>query len=358
MLQGLTLMTNPLTPLNDMPILIADDNAAQLLLLKRLAESCGYQQVRVTDNPQEVFSLIRDGKAELLLLDLHMPMLDGFQVMRSLRALPLAKHIPILALTADDNPETKVKALESGASDFLSKPLDTAETKLRVKNLLLARHAYLELSQQKDLLEKQMLERNRQLETSHVEMLTRLAKAAEYRDDENDEHIWRVAKTASLLAQELKLPQEHSDLIMRAARLHDVGKIAMPDGILFKPIPLTKAEFEVIKTHTTLGAQILSGGHSPLMKMAELIALTHHERWDGTGYPQGLKGEAIPIEGRILALADTFDVLTHDRSYRRAMSIEDAATEIKKERGRQFDPKVVDAFVNLLRRRKLPVTVN
>jgi putative two-component system response regulator len=344
--------------LRDMPILIADDNEAHLLFLKQLTESSGYRQVHLTDNPQDVVSFVRDGKVELLLLDLHMPQVDGFEVLKTLRGLPKTRHIPILALTADDHPSIRARALEHGASDFLSKPLDVAETRLRVKNLLSSRQAYLELNQQKDLLEKQMLERNRQLEVSHVEMLTRLAKAAEYRDDENDEHIWRVAKTAALLAQELKLSQEHCDLIMRAARLHDVGKIAMPDGILFKPTPLSKTEFEVIKTHTTLGAQILSGGHSPLMKMAEMIALTHHERWDGAGYPQGLKGEAIPIEGRILALADTFDVLTHDRSYRRAMSVEDAATEIKKERGKQFDPKVVDAFVNLLRRRKLPVSAS
>jgi putative two-component system response regulator len=346
------------TALSDMPILIADDNAAQLVLLEQLAQSSGYRQVQVTDHAGDIFRLVRDGKVELLLLDLHMPRVDGLELLQTLRTLPKARHIPILVLTADENPELKTKALKSGATDFLYKPLDIAETRLRVKNLLSLRHSYLELSQQKDLLEQQMLERNRQLEISHVEMLTRLAKAAEYRDDENDEHIWRVAKTAALLAQELKLPQEQCDLIMRAARLHDVGKIAMPDGILFKPIPLTKAEFEVIKTHTTLGAQILSGGHSPLMKMAEMIALSHHERWDGAGYPQGLKGEAIPIEGRILALADTFDVLTHDRTYRRAMSTDDAATEVKKERGKQFDPKVVDAFVNLLRRRKLPVTVN
>jgi putative two-component system response regulator len=343
--------------LSAMPILIADDNEAQLALLEHLTQSSGYRHVHTTANAREVLGFVRDGKAELLLLDLHMPGVDGFEIMQALRTLPKERHIPILVLTADENPATKTRALSSGATDFLYKPLDVAETRLRVKNLLSLRHSYLELSQQKDLLEKQMLERNRQLEISHVEMLTRLAKAAEYRDDENDEHIWRVAKTSALLAQELKLSQEQSDLIMRAARLHDVGKIAMPDGILFKPTPLSKAEFEVIKTHTTLGAQILSGGHSPLMKMAELIALTHHERWDGAGYPHGLKGEAIPLEGRILALADTFDVLTHDRVYRRAMSLEDAATEIKKERGKQFDPKVVDAFVNLLRRRKLPVVV-
>jgi putative two-component system response regulator len=345
-------------PITDMPIVILDDNAAQRVLLKQLAESSGYRSIHTTDNATEVYSLIRDGKAELLLLDLHMPTTDGFEVLQTLRKLPKDRHIPILALTADDHPETKTKALASGANDFLNKPLEISETRLRINNLLSLRHSYLELNQQKDVLEQHLLERNRQLEISHVEMLTRLARAAEYRDDENDEHIWRVAKTAALLAQELKLPQEQSDLMMRAARLHDVGKIAMPDGILFKPTPLSKAEFEVIKTHTTIGAQILSGGHSPLMKMAELIALTHHERWDGAGYPQGLKGEAIPVEGRILALADTFDVLTHDRTYRRAMSVEDAATEIKKERGKQFDPKIVDAFVNLLRRRKLPVTVH
>ena len=345
-------------PLSDMPIVILDDNAAQRILLKHLAESSGYHVVHTTDNPTEVYGLIRDGKAELLLLDLHMPTTDGFEVIQTLRKLPKERHIPILALTADDSPTIKTKALASGANDFLNKPLEISETRLRVNNLLSSRYSYLELNRQKDVLEQNLLERNRQLEISHVEMLTRLARAAEYRDDENDEHIWRVAKTASLLGQELKLSQEQSELLMRAARLHDVGKIAMPDGILFKPTPLSKAEFEVIKTHTTIGAQILSGGHSPLMKMAETIALTHHERWDGTGYPQGLKGEAIPIEGRILALADTLDVLTHDRSYRRAMSVEDAATEIKKERGKQFDPKIVDAFMNLLRRRKLPVTVH
>jgi putative two-component system response regulator len=344
--------------LHTLPILIADDNEAQLFVLEHLAKSSGYTQVETTSNPGEVFDIVRDGKAELLVLDLHIPSLDGFQVMKTLRTLPLARHIPILAVTSDENPETKVRALECGANDFLSKPLDAAETKLRVKNLLQTRQTYLELRQQKEGLEQALLASNRQLETSHVEMLTRLAKAAEYRDDDNDQHIWRVAKTAALLAQDLKLPQEQCDLIMRSARLHDVGKIAMPDGILFKPTPLSKAEFEVIKTHTTLGAQILSGSHSPLMKMAELIALTHHERWDGSGYPHGLKGEAIPIEGRIIALADTFDVLTHNRSYRRAMGVEEAADEIKKERGKHFDPKVVDAFVNLLRRRKLPVDVN
>ncbi|MGL4611403.1 MAG: HD-GYP domain-containing protein [Trueperaceae bacterium] len=353
-------MSNPTLPqfaCHNLPILIAEGDKAQQLVLKQWAESLGYCHLQLTDKAHEILEHVQTGRVELLIFDVDMPQADSFELLKSLRRLPKENHIPILVVAPDNNPHTKIKALESGASDVLYKPLDSTETRWRIHNLLLARQLYLDLYDQKEALEKNLLASQRQLEASHIEMLTRLAKTAEYRDDENDQHIWRVAKTSALLAHELKLSQEHSDLIMRAARLHDVGKIALPDGILFKPTPLSKAEFEVVKTHTTIGAQILSGGHSPHLKLAETIALTHHERWDGTGYPHGLKGEAIPIEGRILALADTFDVLTHDRSFRRAIRLEDAASEIKKERGKQFDPKVVDAFVNLLRRRKLPLSV-
>ena len=184
-------------------------------------------------------------------------------------------------------------------------------------------------------------------------MLIRLAKASEYRDDESGEHVWRVARTASMLARELGLHKDLVELILRAARLHDVGKIAIPDGILLKPGRLTDAEFEVVKSHTTVGANLLSGGRSELMKMAELITRSHHERWDGGGYPSGLAGNAIPLEGRILAAADTYDVLTHDRPFQRAMAPEAAMAEITKNRGSQFDPTVVDAFVKLFAKGEL-----
>ncbi|MEJ2291447.1 MAG: HD domain-containing protein [Deinococcales bacterium] len=192
-------------------------------------------------------------------------------------------------------------------------------------------------------------------------MLIRLAKAAEYRDDDTGEHTWRVARTCALLGQELGLGAEAVDLVLRAARLHDVGKIAIPDGILLKPGALTEAEFEVVKGHARAGAELLSGGRSPLMKLAETIALTHHERWDGTGYPLGLAGDSIPIESRLLAVADTFDALTHDRIHRKAVSPERAVAEIRSQSGKQFDPRVVDAFLLLYERGELitdqPVSV-
>ncbi len=202
----------------------------------------------------------------------------------------------------------------------------------------------------KTKLEELVNRRTEQLERSQLEMLTRLAKAAEYRDDEAGEHIWRVAHLSAQLAQELGQDTHYITLILRAARLHDVGKVGIPDAILMKPGKLSGTEFESIQNHTRIGAQLLSGGHSPLIKMAETIALTHHEHWDGNGYPRKLTGEAIPLEGHILAVADAFDALTHDRHYRRALSLESAVREIRAQSGRQFDPTVVQAFLRLYER--------
>jgi putative two-component system response regulator len=211
------------------------------------------------------------------------------------------------------------------------------------------------LQEQRDELEQRVCERTEQLEISYVEMLTRLAKVAEYRDDESNEHIWRVAKVSSLIAKAVGFTEERVELLLRAARLHDVGKIAIPDGILFKPSTLTPSEFEVVKSHTTIGAEILSGSRSELLQLAEVIALTHHERWDGTGYPRGLKAEAIPVEGRILAIADSFDALTHDQPHRRAFSVPEAVEEIQQQRGKQFDPDLVEVFLNLYWAGKLTI---
>ena len=204
------------------------------------------------------------------------------------------------------------------------------------------------VQEQNALLEQRVRDRTRELDEAHVEMLERLAVAAEFRDDATGRHIQRVGQMAALLARQLGLPSEQVELIARAAPLHDIGKIGVPDRILLKPDALTPEEFELIKTHTTIGARILSGGRFPLLQIAEEIALTHHERWDGSGYPNGLRGEDIPISGRIVALADVFDALTSPRSYRKKRLLEQALADITQGAGTQFDPRVVEAF--LLRR--------
>jgi putative two-component system response regulator len=196
-------------------------------------------------------------------------------------------------------------------------------------------------------LEQAVADRTRDLEEARLEILERLAIAAEYRDDATQEHAWRIGRTCALLALELGLPDREVELIRRAASLHDIGKIGVPDAILLKPDVLTEAEFELMKTHTTIGAEILSGSCSPLLRTAERIALTHHERWDGRGYPRGISGEAIPLVGRIVALADVFDALTHERPYKHASTITDAVAEISHQSGRHFDPEVVNAFMSL-----------
>ena len=335
--------------LKGMKILILDDDDAQVLILKSILKREGFNHVTAEQDPRRSAELFETLQPDLLLLDLNMPHLSGFDVMASLRD-KVGEYFPILMLTADERATTKKQALASGAKDFLNKPFDSTEVILRVCNLLEARHFQQRLAKNNDLLEGLVAERTRQLEQSQVEMLVRLARASEYRDDSSGEHVWRVSQLTGQIGTELGLERPHVELLIRAARLHDVGKIAIPDGILMKPSRLNAPEFDVIKTHTTVGAQLLSGGQSPLMKLAETIALTHHERWDGAGYPAGLAGADIPLEGRIFAVADTLDALTHDRVHQRACSLVEAVVKIEAQTGTQFDPKVVAAFLNVYER--------
>ena len=257
-------------------------------------------------------------------------------------------------LTAESSAEAKLRALAAGATDFLTKPFDVSEATLRVANLLDRRFLHRTLENMNQTLEFRVRQRSEELESSYSEMLERLALAAEYRDDDTGGHIQRVGRTAALVARELGLPPDQVDLISRGAAMHDVGKIGIPDAILLKPGRLTPQEFEIVKTHTVIGARILAGSRSPLLKMAESIARSHHERWDGCGYA-GLAREAIPLEARITAVSDTFDAMTSDRPYRGARSVEEAVTEIRDERGRQFDPDVVDAFLVIRGGARAPV---
>ncbi len=330
-------------------ILIVDDQEANIRLLESILRKASASAVlRSTTDPREVMSLYPQFEPDLILLDLLMPYIDGYVVMDQLKPLtPAGSYLPILVITADITPEAKQRALAGGAKDFLTKPFDPTEVLLRIKNLLETRFLHGELQNQNKILEVKVRERTQELEDTQLEVLERLARAAEYRDDQTGQHANRIGQIAGFLARALRLPSEQIMVIRRAAPLHDVGKIGIPDNILLKDGRLTAEEFEVMKTHTMIGAKILSGGESVLLKSAEEIALTHHERWDGTGYPLKLKGEAIPLGGRIVAVTDAFDALTHKRPYRGAMPVVDALVEIQRCRGTQFDPKLVDAFLAL-----------
>jgi putative two-component system response regulator len=328
-------------------ILVVDDEEANILLLKRTLERAGYVDIAMTTDPREVAGLVTEFRPDLILLDLLMPHLDGFAVLEQLRSmLPEGTFLPVIVLTADVTRETKQRALASGAEDFLTKPFDVVEVTLRIKNLLQARHLHVQLQGQNELLEARVRVRTRDLEKAQIETLDRLARAAEYRDDDTGQHIRRVGRASALVARELGLPEVDIANIERAAGLHDLGKIGVPDRILLAPRKLTSVEFDVVKTHTVIGANILSGSPSPLVKMAEQIAWAHHERWDGSGYA-GLVGEDIPLVGRITTVADVFDALTHERPYKRAWPVDEALAEIAAQRGRQFDPRVSDAFLKV-----------
>ncbi len=333
-------------PTHEARILVVDDQDPNLRLLEAILRRAGYANLKCLPDPREVPTLFAEFQPDLVLLDLHMPHQDGFAVMRGLAQLiPPGSYLPVLVLTADITADAKQRALSGGAKDFLTKPFDPVEVVLRCQNLLETRFLHLALQDQNHLLEDKVRERTQQLEEAHREILERLAMASEFRDDQTGQHVKRVGQMSAVLARNLGLQPEQVDLIERAAALHDVGKIGIPDHILRKQGPLTPEEFEVIKSHPTIGARILSGGKFPLLRMAEEIALTHHERWDGKGYPGGLTGEAIPLSGRIVALADAFDAIISTRPYKRAVPIEGAVTAISSGAGTQFDPRVVDAFL-------------
>jgi putative two-component system response regulator len=256
-------------------------------------------------------------------------------------------RVPVLVLTADVTDETKHQALALGARDFLTKPFDPEEVRLRVSNLLEMRQLQLELKAHADELEDRVHRRTVQLDQARLEVVERLALAAEYRDDDTHQHAQRIGHTTALLAAGMGLPRAAIQRIRRAAPLHDIGKIAIPDSILLKPGKLTVEEREIIKSHTLIGARILAGSQSRLLRIASEIALSHHERWDGDGYPNGLAEAAIPLVGRLVAVADVFDALAHRRPYKHPWPVDEAAGEISSQSGRQFDPAIVDVFKTL-----------
>lgn len=315
----------------DVPILIIDDEPANVALLERTLEQAGYTKLISTTNPEAAPDLFRAARPDLVLLDLHMPRIDGFELLSLMRAED--DSVPVLVLTADVTLEARRRALGSGALDLVLKPFDLAEVLLRVANLINTRTTHRSLAAR---IEQQRNDAHR----ARLETLDRLAVAAEMRDDETGAHVTRVGKIVERLALQLGMTAEQSALFGRAARLHDLGKIGVPDHILMKPGALTDDEWELMRRHTTMGAEILRGSDSPMLRVAAEVAATHHERWDGDGYPSKLARQAIPLAGRITTVADAFDAMTSDRRYRAARSIDEALAEIAANAGRQFDPDV------------------
>jgi putative two-component system response regulator len=323
-------------------ILIVDDQEPNLRLLEGILEHEGYRNLVSTTDPQNVLALYNAFQPDLILLDLLMPGLDGFALLEQLgRRIPENAYLPIVVLTADITPEAKRRALALGATDFLTKPLDAMEVLLRIWNVLETRFLYL----QQQAVQSRFQEDIEGLEAA----LVRVVQVAESREL-HDQHAVRVSRLAARIAEELELPNDEVEQLRQATLLHDLGKAGLPQAILSKPGPLTATEFEQITTHTTRGAALLQDSSYPLLQHASEIAHSHHECWDGSGYPTGLRGEAIPLSGRIVAVAEAFDVLTHDQVYRCARPPVEAATEIMQQQGRQFDPQVVEALVRLLQR--------
>lgn len=331
--------------MRDACILIIDDEPANLRLLVKMlgTQNCG--RLALLQDPRETLATYAAERPDLILLDIRMPYLDGYEVMAQLHALDDPLLPPIIVLTAQHDRETLLKALAAGARDFIGKPFDRAELLMRVRNLLDAQLAHRMMHDQKNLLEDMVRERTRELHDTRLQIIRRLGRAAEFRDNETGLHIIRMSKISALLARYAGWSEADVELMLNASPMHDIGKIGIPDAILLKPGPLTPEEVVIMQTHAAIGTDLLDGDPAPLLRLAREIALTHHEKWDGTGYPHRLIGMAIPESGRIVAVADVFDALTSTRPYKQAWPVVDAVQFVRNQSGSHFDPAVTDIFL-------------
>lgn len=320
----------------DALICVVDDELSTLEFLRVFLHEAGFRNIVSATDARSAIRLIQSTRPDLILLDWHLSDADSVEVIRFVRTTYPDEVIAVIVLTGDVSPQVKHQALAAGASDFLNKPFDITEILLRLQNHLEVWRLH--------------RERTRELEMARLEILQRLARAAEYRDDATGQHILRVGRLSEQIGRMMGLPEEQLFHLRRAAPLHDLGKIGIPDAILRKPGGLSREEWQIMQQHTLIGARILENCPYPVIQMAHQIALTHHERWDGRGYPQRLHSKEIPLWGRIVAVADSYDAMTNDRPYRPALSHEQAVEIIRAEREHQFDPEVVEAFVELVER--------
>jgi putative two-component system response regulator len=329
-----------------MNILIVDDTQANLKLMESLVNKIGEGHVAITHaDPFAGLGACAGAEVDLLIIDYMMPGLDGIEFIRRFRALPGHEETPVLMVTADHERTTRYTALDVGATDFLTKPIDSREFRSRVRNMLTLQRSRRIIADRAQWLEDEVTKRTEEIYARELEMIMRLARAAEFRDPETGAHIQRMSHFSRLIANGLELPQAEQELIYRAAPMHDVGKIAIPDHILLKPGQLTAAEFNLMKQHAEFGYEILKNSSSSLLDAAAIIARSHHEKFDGSGYPNGLSGEDIPLHGRIVAVADVFDALTSERPYKKPWSLDDAFEFLQKGVGSHFDPTCVEVFM-------------
>ena len=331
-------------------ILAIDDEPANLQVLEAMLMSQGYR-VETALNGELGLEKADELSPDLILLDVMMPGLNGFEVAQRLKENDNTKRIPIVMITALNQVEDRVKALDAGADDFMTKPVNKVEVRARVRSLLKVK-AYNDymVNYQKEL-EKEVNARTEELQAAYTllkdasfETIVRLSKAAEYKDDDTGAHVLRMSEYAAAVARTMGMTDGYADMLMRAAPMHDIGKIGIPDRVLLKPGKLDEEEWKIMRHHCYMGKMILSGSKSKIIQFAEDIAYTHHEKWDGSGYPRGLAGEDIPIHGRVVAIADVFDALTSKRPYKEPFSIEKSFSIIRESSGTHFDPNVVKAF--------------
>ncbi len=347
-------------------ILIVDAEETSLLAVQTYLQQNGYQQILSTTDVHNALSTIKQGQPDVVLLDVDPPIHHGLEILRSLAADSATRHLPVIVVAKALDPSVKQQALKLGATDFLNKPVDPFELLPRVRNALLLKSQMEGFAGESARLEAMVRRRTEDLTRSRQQLILGLAKAAEHRDDDTGNHVLRVGRYAGMIAKQMGWPDARVQMLELAAQLHDVGKIGIPDSILFKPGKLDPQEWELmrkhcsfgvdivepvsmqdmnrLRSHARLGAEMLHVRSSPMMMMAARIAQTHHEKWDGSGYPIGLAGEDIPIEGRITAVADVFDALSSERPYKKAFPRQKCFEIIQEGRGNHFDPQVVDAF--------------
>jgi putative two-component system response regulator len=350
-------------------IAIVDDEPINVKIVRKHLQGVGYESFVTTSDSTQALAMIAGEKPDVVLLDVMMPQIDGIQILQAIRADEQLAHTPVLILTASTDTATKLKALNAGATDFLPKPVDPSDLVPRVRNAITVKAHHDHLANYSEQLEQQVRLRTAELELSRLQVVHCLARAGEFRDDTTGKHVIRVGRYATILGRELGMSPAQAGMLGMAALLHDLGKIGLPDAILLKRGPLDPAERTIMQNHCDIGRQIVeptaddwlefsnfaaspitahAPAQHPMLELAAIVASTHHEKWNGSGYPMGLAGQDIPIEGRIVAVADVFDALTSERPYKKAMTHIEALKIIEQDRGKHFDPAVIDALLHRL----------